>query len=228
MVTDVTVLRVFADTHGRFGNLLGVVDAAAVSPAERQRIATELGYNETIFVELPKPESATAQAHIFTPTVESAFTGHPTVGAAWWLRARGTPVRSIQLPAGVIEVDYVDDLTVIRVLAVWTPEFVLHELVSPQAVIDADPTDYADDFPHYVWAWIDQDAGRVRSRAFAPELGVHEDEATGAAAARISEYLSRDLTIIQGRGSVIRTQWSPEGWIGIGGHVIRAGLGQIT
>ena len=117
MATNVTVLRVFTDANGRFGNLLGVVDAADVSPSDRQHIAAQLGYSETIFVDLPKPGSTTAGAHIFTPAVESAFVGHPTIGAAWWLRNRGTPVRSIRLPAGVVEVDHAGDLAIIRAFA---------------------------------------------------------------------------------------------------------------
>jgi predicted PhzF superfamily epimerase YddE/YHI9 len=228
MTTDVTVLRVFTDINGRFGNRLGVIDAAAVPAADRQHVATQLGYSETVFVDLPKTGSATADAHIFTPAVESPFVGHPTVGAAWWLRNIGTPVRSLQLPAGVVEVDYAGELAVIRALAEWTPEFVMHELASPQDVVNADPGDYSDDFPHYVWAWINRAAGYLRSRAFAPELGVHEDEATGAAAIRISEYLSRDLTITQGKGSLIHAQWSPNGWVGIGGRVVREGVAHLT
>ena len=47
-----------------------------------------------------------------------------------------------------------------------------------------------------------------------------EDEATGAAAVRITDYLSRDLTIVQGKGSVIYTRWSPEGWVHIAGRVV--------
>ena len=43
MAIDVTVLRVFTDPDGKFGNPLGVVDAGTVDPADRQRIATELG-----------------------------------------------------------------------------------------------------------------------------------------------------------------------------------------
>ena len=65
---------------------------------------------------------------------------------------------------------------------------------------------------------------RVRSLT---RLGVPEDEATGAAAVRITDYLSRDLTIVQGKGSVIHTQWSPEGWVRIAGRVVNAGITQI-
>ena len=82
MAIDVTVLRVFTDRDGSFGNPLGVVDAASVDPADRQRIATELGYSETIFVTVPDAGSSTAHAHIHTPTTELSFAGHPTVGTS--------------------------------------------------------------------------------------------------------------------------------------------------
>ncbi|CNI11296.1 thymidylate synthase [Mycobacterium tuberculosis] len=55
---------------------------------------------------------------------------------------------------------------------------------------------------------------------FASNLGVREDEATGSAAMRITDYLSRDLTITQGEGSVIATTWDPAGWVGVTGRVV--------
>ena len=58
-------------------------------------------------------------------------------------------------------------------------------------------------------------------------LGVPEDEATGAAAVRITDYLSRDLEIVQGKGSVISTEWSPEGWVRVAGRVVSDGTKQI-
>ena len=103
MALDVTVLRVFTDANGDYGNPLGVVDASLVAPTDRQRVATELGYSETIFIDLPESGAPTATAHIFTPTVELPFAGHPTVGASWWLAVRGTPVKTLQVPAGLVQ-----------------------------------------------------------------------------------------------------------------------------
>jgi len=82
MSIDVTVLRVFTDAQGDFGNPLGVVDAATVAPEYRQRLATQLGYSETVFIDLPSAGSSTAHARIYTPLTELPFAGHPTVGAA--------------------------------------------------------------------------------------------------------------------------------------------------
>jgi predicted PhzF superfamily epimerase YddE/YHI9 len=223
MAIDVTVLRVFTDSDGKFGNPLGVVDASAVAPADQQRIATELGYSETIFIDVPDLGATTAHARIFTPATELPFAGHPTVGASWWLREKGIPIHTLQVPAGIVQVAYDDELTAVSARSEWTPEFAIHDLGSTDELFAADPADYPDDFQHFLWTWVDQAEGVLRARVFAANLGVPEDEATGAAAVRITDYLSRDLTIVQGKGSVIETQWSPEGWVRIAGRVASDG-----
>ena len=121
MAIDVTVLRVFTDADGRFGNPLGVVDASTVDPGDRQRIATGLGYSETIFIDVPERGAKTAHARIFTPATELPFAGHPTVGASWWLREIGIPIHTLQVPAGVVQVSYESDVTSISARAEWAP-----------------------------------------------------------------------------------------------------------
>ncbi|BCI52835.1 thymidylate synthase [Mycolicibacterium litorale] len=223
MAIDVDVLRVFTDPDGNHGNPLGVVDAATVDPGDRQRIAHELGYSETIFIDVPESGATSAHVRIFTPATELPFAGHPTVGAAWWLRDKGLAVHTLQVPAGIVQVAYEDDLVVVRARSDWAPEFAIHDVESTDELAAADPSDYADDAHHYLWTWTDREAGHIRARMFATDLGVPEDEATGAAAVRITDYLSRDLTIVQGRGSVIHTVWSPEGWVRVAGRVVSDG-----
>jgi predicted PhzF superfamily epimerase YddE/YHI9 len=220
MGIDVTVVRVFTDAAGNFGNPLGIVDAAAVPTDRRQAVAAELGYSETIFIDLPARGSTTAHARIFTPATELPFAGHPTVGAAWWLREHGSPIRTLQVPAGIVQVHYPDDLTAVVARSEWGPEFSIHQMESLAELEAAAPSDFPDDIEHYLWTWIDQDEGRLRSRMFALNLGVPEDEATGSAAVRISDYLSRGLTITQGKGSQIFTTWHPDGWVVVSGRVV--------
>jgi predicted PhzF superfamily epimerase YddE/YHI9 len=228
---NVTVLRVFTDSAGNFGNPLGVVDASLVDPTDRQRVATELGYSETIFIDIPSAGATTATAHIFTPAAELPFAGHPTVGAAWWLRQRGTPVNTLQVPAGVVQIGHESqadgEFTVISARAEWAPDFAIYDLDSIEEVLAADPGAYGDDVEHYLWAWIDEAEGTLRSRLFASHLGIPEDEATGAGAVRMTEYLSRDLSIIQGKGSQLRTRWHPDGWVNVAGRVVDDGLRAI-
>lgn len=228
MGIDVAVLRVFTDADGKYGNPLGVVDAAAVPAARRQGIATELGYSETVFVDLPADGSTTAHARIFTPATELPFAGHPTVGTAWWLRERGTPINTLQVPAGIVQVRHPDDLTAVVARSEWCPEFAIIQVDSLADLEAAAPSDFPDNIENYVWTWTDQDAGHLRSRMFAVNLGVPEDEATGAAAARITDYLSRDLTITQGKGSQIFTEWHPDGWVMVSGRVVSDGVRHLA
>ncbi len=227
MGINVTVLRVFTDSDGNFGNPLGVVDAATVEPGDRQRLAAELGYSETVFIALPDAGSHTAQAIIHTPQTEIPFAGHPTVGASWWLRDNGMAINTLQVPAGIVQVDYQGDLTAVTAPAEWAPEFAIHDLESLDTLASADPADFPDDTAHYLWTWTDRAAGALRARMFAAHLGVEEDEATGSAAVRMTEYLSRDLTITQGKGSIIETAWSPEGWVRVAGRVVNDGVRQV-
>ena len=224
MSFDVTVLRVFTDSAGNFGNPLGVVDASTVEIQWHQRLATQLGYSETIFVDLPSAGSTTAHARIYTPRTELPFAGHPTVGASWWLRARGTPIRTLQVPAGIVQVSQHGDVTSVSTRSEWAPEFAIHDLGSLDELEAADAADFPDDVAHYLWTWTDESAGSLRSRFFAANLGVAEDEATGSAAVRMTDYLSSDLTITQGKGSVIQTTWSPEGWVQVAGRVVDDGV----
>lgn len=221
MGIEVTVLRVFTDADGRFGNPLGVVDAAAVPPADRQALATELGYSETIFIDVPESGSTTAHARIFTPATELPFAGHPTVGAGWWLRDQGTPIKTLQVPAGVVQIRNAGELTAVVARAEWGPEFAIQPVASVAQLLAAAPSDFPDDVEHYLWTWVDREAGHIRARMFAVNLGVPEDEATGSAAIRITDHLSRDLTITQGQGSQIFTTWSADGWVSVSGRVVR-------
>ncbi|BBY00118.1 PhzF family phenazine biosynthesis protein [Mycobacterium seoulense] len=228
MDIDVTVLRVFTDPDGNFGNPLGVVDARQVGPADRQRLATQLGYSETVFVDVPAPGSTTAHASIYTPLIQIAFAGHPTVGAAWWLRENGTPINTLQVSAGLVQVSYAAERTGISARSEWAPEVGLHEFASADELLAADPGDFPDDTAHYLWAWTDQAAGSLRTRMFAANLGVREDEATGSAAMRITDYLSRDLHVTQGKGSIIETTWNAEGWVGVAGRVVNDGVRHLN
>lgn len=95
----------------------------------------------------------------------------------------------------------------------------VHEIADATAVVAADPSSWTSG-QHYVWAWVDETAGILRSRMFAPTMGIVEDEATGAAAIALTALQRRDLDITQGRGSRIHTKWDRDGWARIGGRVV--------
>lgn len=198
----VDVVNVFVDDEGRHGNPLGIIWASASTRRQEQQIAADLGFSETIFIDEVRGREVTAR--IFTPAQELPFAGHPTVGLGAWLHRAGDEITAINVPAGSVRVRVDDDLVHVTALPEWAPDFGIHPLDSPAAVDGVDPDAFGDG-KHYVWAWQDQAGGRVRARMFAPDLGIREDEATGAAAIRLTAELGRDLEILQGAGSVLRT-----------------------
>lgn len=214
--TQVEVVRVFTDAAGQWGNALGIARAGDVADAGHQALAARLGYSETAVVEAP--ERDTARMRIYTPAVELPFAGHPTVGTAWWLADQDTPVTTLEVPAGPVAVDSADGLTWVRARAEWAPDFTFHEFDDPELLRTVHPGDF-DSGQHYVWAWTDRERGAVRSRMFAPAMGIVEDEATGAAAIALTARLERSLTITQGQGSQLFTRHDSGGWVRLGGRV---------
>lgn len=83
------VVDVFTQTPLE-GNALAVfVDGHGIDTETMQKIARETNLSETTFVLPPSNADAAARVRIFTPSAEMSFAGHPTIGTAFVLRARG-------------------------------------------------------------------------------------------------------------------------------------------
>src|SRR6476646_3333177 len=99
---ELHVLRVFCGEGGSGGNPLGVfLDGSEVGAEQRQGIADELGFSETVFVD----DAEHGEMRIFTPAVELSFAGHPVVGTAWLLARERGAVAALRPPAGVVAAD---------------------------------------------------------------------------------------------------------------------------
>jgi predicted PhzF superfamily epimerase YddE/YHI9 len=118
--------------------------------------------------------------------------------------------------AGDVEVAVDEDTAWITARPEWTPEFEWLPLRSPEDVEALDPLAFPSG-QHYAYAWIDEEAGVLRARMFAPEMGIVEDEATGAAAVALTARLGRSLSILQGGGSEILTELLADGRVRVGG-----------
>jgi predicted PhzF superfamily epimerase YddE/YHI9 len=214
-MTELTILKVFKGPDGRGGNVLGVfLDGSAVADERRQAIAVDLGHSETVFVD----DAAEGAIRIFTPGRELPFAGHPTVGTAWLFHETGAPATTLRPPAGEVPFRLDGERTWIRAPADWIHDIAVEQLRSATDV-EAEPRQALGRPGRYVWAWIDEAAGIVRSRYFATDIGILEDEATGAAAVLLGDRLGRDLTIRQGVGSEILVRPQQDRLIEIGGRV---------
>jgi predicted PhzF superfamily epimerase YddE/YHI9 len=214
-VPELHVLRVFVNEDGEWGNPLGVfLDGEQVPEPERQRVAAELGFSETVYVE----DRESGRLRIFTPGLELPFAGHPTVGAAWLLARTGMPVAALRTPAGEVGVRADGGSVHVAARPEWSPELDYVELDSPAAVRGLSGAPGGSEAA-YAWAWIDRDAGTIRARCFIEEAGIAEDEATGSAAIVLSDRLGRPVTIHQGRGSVLTVRPLGDGRVEVGGGV---------
>ncbi len=104
------LLDVFAERPLE-GNQLGVVlNDADIPTADMQRIARELNFSETTFVEPRARPDGSWPVRIFTPRHEMPFAGHPSLGTATVIRAHLTPSSpsevALQLEAGRVPVRF--------------------------------------------------------------------------------------------------------------------------
>ena len=216
-MTELHVLRVFLGPDGGGGNPLGVfLDGPAIASEERQAVAHALGFSETVFVDEVAGDAA--RISIFTPGTELPFAGHPTVGTSWLLASVGMPVTALLVRAGTVETWPDGELTWIRARAAWVHRLEVRQYPSAAAVDALRPGSLGDP-GLYAWAWEDEPAGRLRSRYFPTDLGIVEDEATGAAAVVMGDRLARPLTIRQGAGSELHVRPDlPSGTVDVGGR----------
>jgi predicted PhzF superfamily epimerase YddE/YHI9 len=210
------VVNVFTAPDGSEGNPLGVfLDGAEIPEAQRQAIAADLNFSETVFLD----DRERAELEIYTPTHFIPFAGHPLVGTSWLLTHENTPRATLRPPAGEVHTWLEDGLTWIRGRAEWSPSFDFIQMDSADkvALLSSPPGDAIDG---YCWAWEDEGRGRIRSRNFIPSLGVPEDPATGSAAVALAVKLGRSLQITQGNGCILKARLGPDGTAEVGGEVV--------
>jgi predicted PhzF superfamily epimerase YddE/YHI9 len=214
--TELTVLRVFCAADDTGGNPLGVfMNGTEVAESERQAVAADLGYSETVFIDEPERGGM----RIFTPEVELPLAGHPLVGTAWLLRERGFEVPMLRPPAGDVPVRFDGELVQVTANPEWGPPW---DFVQLDAPADVDALTGPPDGLEWVgaWAWIDESAGLIRERTFVAEAGIDEDEATGSAALRLTAKLGREIEIRQGKGSVLYARPISDDRAEVGGRVV--------
>ncbi len=116
-------LDVFTTT-GFLGNPLAIVllpspHSSQVSQQQKQNIAREFNFSETVFIydQEESPESGvTFPISIFTVSDELPFAGHPTIGAGWYLLSKtGLDKITLRVKAGDILVTKESDRVRLKV-----------------------------------------------------------------------------------------------------------------
>jgi predicted PhzF superfamily epimerase YddE/YHI9 len=164
-------------------------------------------------------DRASGAMRIFTPAAELPFAGHPTVGTAWLLSSIGEPVDTLRPPAGELAVRYEGELTFVTARPEWSPEFAFERLGSAREIDALDGPPGGHDLI-VAWAWMDEEAGRIRARVFPRSLGIAEDEATGAAMVSLCAAVDRPIDVAQGRGSRIVARPVGDGYVELAGRSV--------
>ena len=217
-------MDVFTDT-ALSGNPLAVVfDAEGLDTQAMQAIAAEFNLSETVFVLPPERPAHMAKLRIFTPGRELPFAGHPTVGTTILLARQSWGSEGEH--EGIVVVE--------------------EEAGSIRARIERRGFDKA--FPDgQVYIYCRETMSNendFHARMFAPGMGLHEDPATGAAAAGFAGVVMRfdDPTAghhryrieqghMMGRPSIIELELEVEGdtlhTVRIGGSAVIVAEGKL-
>ncbi len=214
-------VNVFVDEHDEYGNAVGIVIDLdhKLSMGERQEIAIDLGYSESVFVDMLNPLRVT----IHNPQEQVAFAGHAILGAAWYARNISHIHTDTVLSMGkVSKVVEEDNLLWVRTNKTHLPHWNVEQLASP-AKVEAITVEQAATKQHTVsWAWIKEGAS-IRARTFAPDWGIPEDEANGSGSMLLALELQPENTpepieIHHGKGSVIYSRHLEGLYVMVGGR----------
>lgn len=83
---DLYIVDVFAQARYEGNQLAVVVLRETLATETMQRIAAEMNYSETTFLNAEPESDGGYSVRIFTPAKEIAFAGHPILGTAWVIR----------------------------------------------------------------------------------------------------------------------------------------------
>lgn len=243
-------------THeGKGGNPLGVVpDAVGLDDDDMQAIAAELGFSETVFIEW---NETAPHLRIFTPARELPFAGHPLVGTAWVLNVMGPGCDLVTIAAGEVPISIDGDVVWVQAPVTSRPVKVLTDPIDVASRLEVDEAGMAAEVEvpmRFLYLQLQSEDAvsqatpdlervredfdglylfsrskeQVRSRFFAPAMGIDEDPATGAAAVGLAALFAHlgekkgTTAIIQGRDdlSQLNISWEDDS-VRLGGLVIK-------
>jgi predicted PhzF superfamily epimerase YddE/YHI9 len=215
-------IRVLCNDKSEFGEAHAViVDATkALSPEERQVIATRLGFDETIFIN----DLAAGNVSFFDTTKEVPFAGTAALAAAWFVNEySGKPIKNLICGSKSISAWQENGLTWIATKFDTMPSWNVIQYDSPE-LVNAITSNGAKALEHTLaWSWDDKVKGVIRARTLASDWGIPEVEANGSGSMMLATSLGRSLRIRHGKGSVVLAEPRPDGMVAIGGKIVADG-----
>ncbi|MFZ2026128.1 MAG: PhzF family phenazine biosynthesis protein [Microgenomates group bacterium] len=195
-------INVFVDEKNNFGSPLGIVldEEHKIDAKQRQQIATDLNYSETVFID----DRKTGNINVFSPLRECPFSMYAAHGAAWFMHTElKSRINHLMSNDQTIEIFLKEGKTWVRSKIAILPQWNYAEYGSATEI----ELLRMDDFLHHehemVWAWSDKGKGIIRARTFANDWGIPEDEANGSGTMRLAAMRGKSITVVHGKGSVL-------------------------
>ena len=177
-MTTLHTLRVFLGPDGEGGNPLGVVldGAARPAPRDRQAVAADLGFSETVFVDDAHDGASCGSTRRRSSSRSPAIRSSAPPGCSPPApRRHAAPAGGRRARRGATASSRGSARGRSGRRSTTSPGSRRRPTSTPSRSPAA--TRWS-----RVWAWEDEAAGRVRARVFPNGIGIDEDEATGAAA----------------------------------------------
>jgi len=212
------ILRVFVNDKNEFGNPVGIIvdEKHEISFSERQSLATQLGFSESVFIN----NIAIGNVSIFNPKSEVDFAGQALIGAAYFItNILKKQVKYLECNAGRIATWRENDCTWIGADLKKTPPWNHEQLQDASQVSEISISQTKSKKHTIIWSWISPEKGIIRARTFAPDWGITEDEANGSGSMQLASLLGQKLEIHHGKGSVIFAKPGKTGFAQVGGRV---------
>jgi predicted PhzF superfamily epimerase YddE/YHI9 len=213
------LVRAFVNAEGAHGNPALVIvepEGNSVTAVQRQELATRLGVPATVFVQ----DATAGRVSIHSNYGQSIrFGGHPLLATVEALHRIGKAPKELVPEAGPVSCRRDEDGTVwLTAPARWSKPWRHYQMDSAAEIDALTGLPEGEDFTQ-VWAWEDQEAGRVRARLWAPRIGKGEDEACGSASMLLTLKLGRGLEVLHGRyRAIIRTRPVDDVRVELGGR----------
>ncbi|MGI5417900.1 PhzF family phenazine biosynthesis protein [Actinomadura luteofluorescens] len=220
-MTTCMLARAFVNAEGAHGNPALVVvepEGATATSQQRQDLADDLAVPATVFVHDAAEGRVSIHSNYGLPI---RFGGHPSLAAVEVLHHLGFHVTAITPEAGRVSCRRDSDGTVwLTAPASWSKPWRHHQMDDAEEIDALTGLPAGEDFTQ-VWAWMDEPAGRIRARLWAPRIGKGEDEACGSASMLLTLKLARPLEVLHGRHhSLILTRPVDEELVELGGRCV--------
>lgn len=202
---DLFEVKVFCGEDGSFGDCHGIIidERRAINPALRLKIAAELKYAETVFIN----DFYDADVSFFAQTKQIPFAGSAALAAGAFIKElTGSEPKQLVSQNNAIPVKFESNNVWAEAELSILPAWNLKKYDTVEVIEQLDLANSRAVEHTLVWAWINESEGLIRARTFAPDWLLPEVEANGSGSMLLADKLKKEIMVIHGKSSKIEAK----------------------